>query len=107
LLLHLVDIAPIDLDADPAIAFRAIEGELKKFSAELSGKTRWLVINKVDLLAEDDLEVAREMLLGEIDWDGPVFLVSAETGEGTDELGQAIMRELEEMDQVESGSVDP
>ncbi len=106
LLLHLVDIAPIDLDADPAIAFRAIEGELKKFSAELSGKTRWLVINKVDLLAEDDLEVAREMLLGEIDWDGPVFLVSAETGEGTDELGQAIMRELEEMDQVESGSVD-
>ena len=107
LLLHLVDIAPIDLDADPAIAFRAIEGELKKFSADLSGKTRWLVINKVDLLAEDDLEVAREMLLGEIDWDGPVFLVSAETGEGTDELGQAIMRELEEMDQVESGSVDP
>ena len=107
LLLHLVDIAPIDLDADPAIAFRAIEGELKKFSAELSGKTRWLVINKVDLLAEDDLEVAREMLLGEIDWDGPVFLVSAETGEGTDELGQAIMREPEEMDQVESGSVDP
>jgi GTP-binding protein len=65
------------------------------------------VVNKVDLLAEDDLEVAREMLLGEIDWDGPVFLVSAETGEGTDELGQAIMRELEEMDQVEAGSVDP
>jgi len=107
LLLHLVDIAPIDLDDDPAIAFQAIEGELKKFSADLSGKTRWLVINKVDLLAEDDLEVAREMLLGEIDWDGPVFLVSAETGEGTDELGQAIMRELEEMDQVEAGSVDP
>jgi GTP-binding protein len=107
LLLHLVDIAPIDLDADPAVAFRAIESELKKFSADLSGKTRWLVINKVDLLAEDDLEVAREMLLGEIDWDGPVFLVSAETGEGTDELGQAIMRELEEMDQVEAGSVDP
>jgi len=107
LLLHLVDIAPIDLDADPAIAFQAIEGELKKFSADLSGKPRWLVINKVDLLAEDDLEVAREMLLGEIDWAGPVFLVSAETGEGTDELGQAIMRELEEMDQVESGSVDP
>lgn len=107
LLLHLVDIAPIDLDADPAVAFRAIESELNKFSADLSGKTRWLVINKVDLLAEDDLEVAREMLLGEIDWDGPVFLVSAETGEGTDELGQAIMRELEEMDQVEAGSVDP
>jgi GTP-binding protein len=97
LLLHLVDIAPIDVDADPAVAFRAIEGELKKFSEDLSVKPRWLVINKVDLLASDDLEVAREMLLSEIDWQGPVFLVSAETGAGTEALGQAIMRELEKM----------
>jgi len=107
LLLHLVDIAPIDLDSDPGVAFQAIEGELRKFSSDLSEKPRWLVINKVDLLASDDLEVAREMLLSEIAWDGPVFLVSAETGEGTEDLGQAIMRELEEMDQVEAGSVDP
>jgi GTP-binding protein len=97
LLLHLVDIAPIDVDADPAVAFRAIEGELKKFSEDLSVKPRWLVINKVDLLASDDLEVAREMLMSEIDWQGPVFLVSAETGAGTEALGQAIMRELEKM----------
>jgi len=102
LLLHLVDIAPIDTTAAPAAAFRAIEGELRKFSADLSDKPRWLVINKVDLLASDDLEVAREMLLSDIGWDGPVFLVSAETGQGTEELGQAVMRELEMMSETES-----
>jgi GTP-binding protein len=95
LLLHLVDIAPLDIAADPADAFRSIENELNKYSAELADKPRWLVINKIDLLPSDDLEVAREMLLAELDWPGPVFLVSAETGAGTEALGQAVMRELE------------
>jgi GTP-binding protein len=98
LLLHVIDIAPIDIDEDPASAFRAIESELRKFSADLSEKPRWLVINKIDLLAVDDLAVAKEMLLEELDWQGPVFEVSAETGAGTGALGQAVMRELEEME---------
>jgi GTP-binding protein len=95
LLLHLVDIAPLDVDADPADAFRSIEKELKKFSTDLAEKPRWLVINKTDLLAPDDLEVAKDMLLSELEWTGQVFLVSAETGKGTGALGQAVMRELE------------
>ena len=95
LLLHLVDIAPLDVDADPADAFRSIEKELMKFSADLKEKPRWLVINKTDLLPPDDLAVAKDMLLSELAWEGPVFLVSAETGEGTEALGQAVMRELE------------
>lgn len=99
LLLHLVDIAPLDTGADPAQAFKAIEGELKKFSDELTDKPRWLVINKTDLLPEDDLEVAKELLLTELDWQGPVFLVSAETGDGTEALGQAVMRRLEEVEE--------
>jgi len=104
LLLHLIDIAPFDTDSDPAESFRAIEGELKKFSADLTDKPRWLIINKVDLLATDDLQVAREMLLGELGWKGPVFLVSAETGQGTEELGQAVMRELESMQEHDEAS---
>jgi GTP-binding protein len=95
LLLHVVDIAPLDAGADPAAAFGAIESELEKFSADLADKPRWLVINKVDLLAEDDLEVARDMLVEELGWQAPVFLVSAETGQGTEELGQAVIRKLE------------
>jgi GTP-binding protein len=95
LLLHLVDIAPIDPDANPSTDVTAIANELSKFSADLAGKPRWLIINKTDLLAADELAVARQQLLSELAWEGPVFEVSAATGEGTEALGQAIMRELE------------
>jgi GTP-binding protein len=66
----------------------------------LAKKTRWLVINKIDLLASDDLAVAREMLLQQLQWDGPVFEVSAVTGAGTDELGNAVMQELERLEEL-------
>ena len=99
LLLHLVDIAPIDPQADPAKDVRAIAKELVRFSAELADKPRWLVINKADLLSQEDLAVAREMLLEELRWEGPVFTVSAATGEGTRELGQAVIKELEALDE--------
>ena len=105
LLLHVVDIAPIGVDEDSGAAFRAIEGELQKFSTDLAEKTRWLVINKIDLLAADDLAVAVEMLLEQLDWHGPLFQVSAETGAGTEVLGQAVMRELEVMDEDENAGV--
>ncbi len=95
LLLHLVDIAPIDPKADPAHEVRAIAAELVKFSDDLANKTRWLVINKIDLLSDEDQAVAKEMLLEELQWDGPVFEVSAATGAGTDVLGHAVMQELE------------
>jgi GTP-binding protein len=94
LLLHLVDIAPIDPKADPAHEVQAIAAELVKFSDDLAAKTRWLVINKIDLLSDEDQAVAKEMLLEELQWDGPVFEVSAATGAGTDLLGHAVMQEL-------------
>jgi len=93
LLLHLVDIAP--LDGSPADAIRAVQQELGKYSNELESKPRWLIINKTDLLAADDLATARSTLLADLEWTGPVFEVSAATGQGATELGQAIMRELE------------
>jgi GTPase len=99
LLLHLVDIAPVDPDADPAKEVRAIAKELEKFSDELADKPRWLIINKIDLLAPEDLEVAREMLMDELDWDGPVFAVSAATGTGTDALGHAVIQALESFEE--------
>jgi len=100
LLLHLVDIAPIDPKTEPADEVRAIALELQKFSEELAQKPRWLVINKIDLLSTEDQIVAREMLLEQLQWDGPVFEVSAVTGAGTEQLGQAIMQELERIDEL-------
>ena len=102
LLLHLVDIAPVDPDADPVKGFRAIEQELVRFSKELSEKPRWLVLNKTDLLTDEDVGRVRRDLLCQLGWDGPVFETSAVSGDGTEKLGQALMRELEEMADVES-----
>ncbi len=99
LLLHLVDIAPIDPDVEPANEVKAIASELVKFSAELADKPRWLVINKIDLLSDEDLPVARDMLLEALQWSGPVFEVSAATGAGTEELARAVMRQMELTDQ--------
>jgi len=95
LLLHLVDIAPIDEAASPVADFRAIQDELAKFSDDLSTKPRWLVINKIDLMTGDQLVATKDQLLGELDWDGPVYEVSAATGKGTEALGQAVMQYLD------------
>ncbi len=102
LLLHVVDIAPLDPSADPAVEVAAIAGELAEFSAELAEKPRWLVINKTDLLSDEDLAAARDRLLGQLGWDGPVFEVSAATGAGTEALGHAVMQALEEMEEEEA-----
>ncbi len=96
LLLHVVDIAPIDPDVTPAAEVKAIAAELGNYSAELAASPRWLVINKIDLLDDEARTAARAELLAALDWDGPVFEVSAATGEGTEALGQAVMRALEE-----------
>ena len=100
LLLHLVDIAPMDDESIPAESVRAIEEELGKFSEDLKEKPRWLVINKTDLLAADKLDAAKNEILESLGWNQPIFLVSAATGEGIESLGQAVMRELEEMNEA-------
>ena len=107
LLLHLVDIAPIDVDSDPAENFTAIQSELKKFSEDLSGKPRWLVLNKVDLLPEEDLVGAKSKLLDAINWQGPVFEISALGSVGIEALGYEIMRHLDEQaEQIETSDDD-
>ena len=97
LLLHVIDIAPIDPDVEPAKEAVAIARELERFSDELAAKKRWLVINKTDLLPAGDLAAAKRRLLEELAWTGPVFEVSAATGAGTEALGRAIMQELEDL----------
>jgi GTP-binding protein len=95
LLLHLVDIAPMDA-SDPAESVKAIANELVKFSDDLADKPRWLIINKIDLLDAEDQAKATQDLLRKLGWKGRFFEVSAATGEGTQLLAQAVMRELEE-----------
>ena len=94
LLLHVVDIAPVE-GGDPFSACEIIENELARYGDELTAKPRWIVLNKIDLL----VEAQRESIFSEFSERRPdtrIFPVSAATGEGTDELAQAIQRFLDE-----------
>ncbi|MCP4995466.1 MAG: GTPase ObgE [Gammaproteobacteria bacterium] len=103
LLLHLVDIAPMDEAADPADEVRRIAAELEKYSADLASRERWLVINKKDLLADDEFDLRRKGLLEALSWEGPVFSISAMSGEGTGELVDSLMTHLEVLRADEEG----
>jgi GTPase len=95
-LLHLVDIAPPDPDADPVKDARAIIGELKKFSKDLLDKPRWLVLNKIDLLPKKEADKLCADIVRRLRWKGPTYRISAVTGAGTKELMQDVMRLIEE-----------
>ena len=94
LLLHLVDVAPVD-NSDAIANARAICRELERFSPTLAARECWLVINKMDLLAEEDREPSVGAIVDALAWQGPVFAISAVTGAGTEELCAAIMGHLE------------
>ncbi|TLX53770.1 GTPase ObgE [Stutzerimonas nosocomialis] len=95
LLLHLVDMAPLD-ESDPADAAETILHELEKFSPALTERDRWLVLNKADQLLEEEQEERKRRVIERLDWKGPVFVISALEREGTEALSQAIMRYLDE-----------
>ena len=96
LLLHLVDVAPLDDHQDPVAQVRQIEKELVGFSPELAARPRWLVLNKIDLLPEDEREVRCRDIIEHLAWSGPVFEVSAVSRTGTAELVFQIMQFLEQ-----------
>lgn len=95
LLLHLVDVAPPDPEHDPAADVRVIENELKRYSDELADYERWLVLNKVDLLPEDERSKRCQDILQSLAWSGPVFEMSAMKKQGTAELCYRIMEFIE------------
>ena len=95
LLLHLVDIAPVDEATDPVNEAKAIVRELKKYDEALYQKPRWLVLNKIDALQEEERAGAARRLLKGLGWKGKSFIISALTGEGCRELAFAIMDYLE------------
>lgn len=89
-LLHLVDIAPMD-GSDPVNAIKTIEQELKKYSADLATKERWLVFNKTDLLTEDEIKTRCQAIIKKLKWKKPVFQISALKKEGTQQLCYQLM----------------
>lgn len=87
---HIIDVMPPD-EADPVAAFKAIEGELAKFTEDLTMRERWLVLNKIDLLPEEEREAHCQAIVEQLQWQGPIFCISAAQRLGLDELCQATM----------------
>ena len=82
LLLHIVDLAPFDPDADPVRDARSIVEELRRYDQSLHAKARWLVLNKIDLVPADEREERVARFVRDYDWTGPVFVIAAVNGEG-------------------------
>ena len=110
LLLHVVDLAPFDEETDPAAEALAIINELRKYDEELFDKPRWLVLNKLDMLSEEEAEARAAVFLEAVGWDYPapddrfefdmttprLFKISALTHQGTQDLVHQIGRYLTE-----------
>ncbi len=96
ILLHLVDIAPID-DKDPVEVVASIEEELEKFSPALAARERWLILNKVDLVDASERDALIERLTEAFNWPHPVHLISGVSGEGCERLAYNLMTRLEEL----------
>ncbi|MDO9617667.1 MAG: Obg family GTPase CgtA [Pseudomonas sp.] len=94
LLLHLVDMAPLDL-TDPAESAATIIDELTKFSPSLAERERWLVLNKADQILDEEQEARIAEIVARIEWEGPVYVISALARQGTEKLCYDIMDFLE------------
>lgn len=113
-LLHLVDVAPLELQDqsdEEAVAsiganVRGLAGELEKFSQELADRERWLVLNKTDLLPEEQQEARCQAIIEALDWTGSVFKISALHKEGCASLTGRLMEKIETMKQEQLLEVD-
>ena len=86
LLLHLVDLAPLDTESDPVHDARAIVKELQRYDEALFDKPRWLVLNKLDLIPEEERAARVAAFVKSYRWKGPVFAITAINGDGCREL---------------------
>ncbi|MEO8767859.1 MAG: Obg family GTPase CgtA [Nitrosospira sp.] len=102
LLLHMVDMAPLDENIDPVREAKAIVKELRKYDEALYQKPRWLVLNKADLLPKDEREKICKKFIRGLGWKGKSFTISALSGEGCTALTYAIMEHLEQNSRTEN-----
>lgn len=101
-LLHVIDIAPLD-DSDPVAGAKAIINELAEYSPELLNKPRWLVINKIDMVPDEKSREERvQAIVKGLKWEGKVFAISAISSLGTQQLCYSLMQLIDEMKEPEA-----
>lgn len=108
LLLHMVDIAPLDPGVDPAAQAKAIVAELKKFDQTLYEKPRWLVFNKLDMVPEQEQAARIKDVVKRMKYKGPVFEISALTRQGCELLVHKVYDHIAQVFQAQQPpEVDP
>ena len=95
ILLHLVDMMPANPEADLVEDALSIVRELEKYDEALGQKERWLILNKIDLLDEDERQKRRKQVIEGLNWQGKVFEISALANDGCELVCQKIMNHLE------------
>ncbi len=106
LLLHVVDVAPFDDNADPVAQAKGIVNELKKYDAGLYAKPRWLVLNKLDMVPEEERAAVVKDFVKRFKHKGPVFEISALTREGCEPLVKAVYQHIAAQQIAEQPPVD-
>ena len=101
LLLHLVEIAPLDENIDPAGQVLELAHELGSFEASLLDKPRWLVFSKADVLPPDEATERAKAILKKLDWQGPWYIISSVARTGLDQLMTDIQLAFEEQKEIE------
>lgn len=95
ILLHVVDVLPVD-GSDPIENAKIIINELAEYNPDLLTKPRWLVLNKMDLVGNDaDREAMKQAFIAALQWQEPIFSISAISQEGTETLCYALMDLIE------------
>ena len=109
LLLHVVDLAPFDEGVEPAAEALALAEELRKYDEALYDKPRWFVLNKLDVVPEEERSERVAAFLAAVGWNHPtpddefefdvetprVFEISAVNRQGTADLVYAIHRYIQ------------
>jgi GTPase len=107
LLLHIVDLAPFDDQADPVAQARCVVKELRKYDEALYSKPRWLVLNKIDMIAPEKRATVCAEFVRRLRWKGPAFPISALAHEGLDPLIQSVYQHLAAQRSAIADEVDP
>ncbi|WED22144.1 Obg family GTPase CgtA [Vibrio sp. JC009] len=84
-LLHMIDILPID-GTDPVQNALTIIDELEQYSEKVAAKPRWLVFNKADLMPEEEANEKIQEILDALGWEDRYFKISAVNKQGTKDL---------------------
>ncbi len=105
LLLHIIDVFPLESDEPAVESAQKILNELKKYDESLYQKPRWLVLNKVDLVDKDQQSQVCDEIVKGLNWQGPVFQISAINGQGINRLCQDIMNFMETETAAEDDSI--